>query len=349
MSGFTFGSDTQGHVFKTTNAGTTWTDISGNLPNIPADDLVVDPDIVNWLYVATDIGVYATTNGGTSWTAFGNGLPRTVVSSLKLHQPSRTLRAATMGRSAWDIIAPLPQPILSISKTHSGNFEQGQQNVTYTITVSNSISGGPTSGTVTVVETLPGGLTLVSIAGTGWTCAATTCTRSDVLRGGSSYPAITVTANVALNATSPQINQASVSGGGSVSANTTDPTTLVPAGTPPSLNISKTHSGSFTQGQQGATYTVTVINSPTAGPTSGTMTVTDTMPSGLTLVSMAGTGWSCASNTCTRADVLNSAASYPAITVTVNVAANAHLSAGQPGQCIGGWFSRRQYQRYDYD
>jgi uncharacterized repeat protein (TIGR01451 family) len=323
MSGFTYGSDTQGHVFKTTNAGTTWTDISGNLPNIPADDLVVDPDVVNWLYVATDIGVYATTNGGTSWTPFGNGLPRTVVSSLKLHEASRTLRAATMGRSAWDIIAPLPQPILSISKTHSGNFEQGQQNVTYSITVSNSISGGPTSGTVTVVETLPTGLTLVSIAGPGWSCTAATCTRTDVLRGGSSYPAITVTANVALSATSPQTNRASVSGGGSVSANASDPTTLVPAGTPPALNITKTHSGSFTQGQPGATYALTVLNSPTAGPTSGTVTVTDTIPSGLTLGSMSGTGWTCASNTCTRADVLNSAASYPAIAVTANVAANA--------------------------
>jgi uncharacterized repeat protein (TIGR01451 family) len=323
MSGFTFGSDTQGHIFKTTNAGTTWTDISGNLPNIPADDLVVDPDVANWLYVATDIGVYATTNGGATWAPFGTGLPRTVVSSLKLHDPSRTLRAATMGRSAWDIIAPLPQPVLSISKTHAGNFAQGQQNVTYTLNASNSTAGGPTSGTVTVTDTLPSGLALVSMAGTGWICASTACTRSDVLKGGSSYPPITVTVNVASNASSPQVNQASVSGGGSVTANASDPTTLVPLGTPPALNVTKTHSGTFAQGQQGATYTVTVVNSPSAGPTSGTVTVTDTIPSGLTLVSITGTGWSCPSNTCTRADVLNSAASYPAITVTVNVAANA--------------------------
>jgi uncharacterized repeat protein (TIGR01451 family) len=323
MSGFTYGSDTQGHVFKSTNAGTSWTDISGNLPNIPADDLVVDPDVVNWLYVATDIGVYGTTNGGTSWTPFGSGLPRTVVSSLKLHELSRTLRAATMGRSAWDIIAPLPEPVLSISKSHSGNFEQGQQNVTYALTVSNSIAGGPTSGTVTVADTLPSGLTLVSIGGTGWSCTGLTCTRSDVLKGGLSYPPITVTVNVAVTAVSPQINQASVSGGGSVSANATDPTTLVPAGTPPALNITKTHSGNFTQAQQGATYTITVINSPSAGPTTGAVTVTDTIPSGLTLVSLAGSGWNCSSNTCTRADVLNSAASYPPITATVNVAMNA--------------------------
>jgi len=336
MSGFTFGSDTQGHVFKTINAGGTWTDISGNLPNIPADDLVVDPDVLNWLYVATDIGVYATTNGGSTWTPMGSGLPRTVVSSLKLHEASRTLRAATMGRSAWDIVAPLPQPVLSISKTHAGNFAQGQQNVSYTITVSNSVAGGPSSGTVTVTETLPSGLTLVSILGTGWTCVTTTCTRSDVLKGGSSYPPIIVTVNVASNATSPQVNQAVVSGGGSVSANTTDPTTLVPAGTPPSLKITKTHSGNFAQGQQNATYTVTVSNGPAAGPSTGTVTVTDTIPSGLTLVSMAGTGWSCLTNTCTRSDVLNSAASYSAIIVTVNVAANATSPQVNQAAVAGG-------------
>ena len=323
MSGFTFGTDTQGHVFKTTNAGATWTDISGNLPNIPTDDLVVDPEVVNWLYVATDIGVYGTTNGGTSWTAMGTGLPRTVVSSLKLHDPSRTLRAATMGRSAWDIIAPLPQPILSITKTHSGNFAQGQQNAPYTITVSNSITGGPTSGTVTVTDTVPGGLTLVGMAGTGWSCSGATCTRSDVLHGGNSYPPIIATVNVAANATSPQTNQAGVSGGGSASASASDPTTLVAAGTPPLLSITKSHSGSFAQGQQGATYSVLVSNGASAGPTNSAVTVTETVPPGLTLVSMSGSGWSCGTNTCTRADVLNGAARYPAITVTVNVAANA--------------------------
>lgn len=337
MSGFTFGSDTQGHVFKTTNAGATWTDISGNLPNIPADDLVVDPDVLNWLYVATDIGVYATTNGGTTWTPMGSGLPRTVVSSLKLHDPSRTLRAATMGRSAWDIIAPLPQPILSIAKTHAGNFAQGQQNVPYTITVSNSQAGGPTSGTVTVTETVPGGLTLVSMTGSGWTCLASGCTRSDVLRGGSSYPPITATVNVASNATSPQPNQVGVSGGGSASASTSDSTIIIPAGTAPSLSVTKSHSGSFAQGQQNATYSIQVLNGPSAGPTTSAVSVTDTLPPGLTLVSMAGAGWSCIANTCTRADVLNSAAKYPAITATVNVAANAiSPQVNQAGVSGGG-------------
>jgi hypothetical protein len=53
------------------------------------------------------------------------------------------------------------------------------------------------------------------------------------------------------------------------------------------------------------------------------VTVTDTLPSGLTLFSMAGMGWSCSANACTRTDSLAGGASYPAITVTVNVGANA--------------------------
>ena len=141
------------------------------------------------------------------------------------------------------------------------------------------------------------------------------------LAGGSSYPAITVTANVAANATSPQVNQVSVSGGGSVTANASDSTTIIP----PALSITKTHAGHFTLGQSGATYTVTVSNATGSSPTNGTVTVTEAIPAGMTLVSMAGTGWTCvaAGTTCTRSDALAGGSSYPAITVTVNVKTNA--------------------------
>ena len=93
----------------------------------------------------------------------------------------------------------------------------------------------------------------------------------------------------------------------------------------PDLTITKTHTGSFTQGQTGATYTVTVTNSGTADKTAGnTVSVTDTPPSGLTVTAMSGTGWTCTTlPTCTRTDVLAASSSYPAITVTVSVAANA--------------------------
>jgi uncharacterized repeat protein (TIGR01451 family) len=129
-------------------------------------------------------------------------------------------------------------PALSIAKTHSGNFVPGQQGATYSVAVSNTSGAASTSGTVTVTETIPAGLTLVSMQGTGWTCPAngTTCTRSDALGGGSSYNVITVTVNVAGNAPSSVTNQVSVSGGGSATAHASDPTNVV-APSPCDLNL----------------------------------------------------------------------------------------------------------------
>ena len=100
FSGYT-GFSSDGHVYRTTNGGMSWTDISSNLPNVPANDIVVDPDSSNTLYLATAIGVFITTNGGESWSPFGYGLPRVVVMSLKLQSSTKTLWAATHGRSAW--------------------------------------------------------------------------------------------------------------------------------------------------------------------------------------------------------------------------------------------------------
>src|SRR6202041_3395608 len=105
---------------------------------------------------------------------------------------------------------------------------QGQTAAAYTVTVSNGALGNTTTGLVTVVETTPVGVTLLSMAGPGWTCAANTCSRSDALVAGSSYPAIAVTVSVAANATSPQVNAVSVSGGGAAPATTTDPTAIAP-------------------------------------------------------------------------------------------------------------------------
>jgi uncharacterized repeat protein (TIGR01451 family) len=214
-----------------------------------------------------------------------------------------------------------PEANLVIFKSHSGYFTQGQIGATYTIEVLNSpLAAAATSGTVTVTETVPTGLTLTGMAGPGWTCAGNSCTRSDPLSPNAIYPTITVTVNVALNALAQVTNQADVSAGNSAPASTYDPTFIV---SPPSLSITKTHVGDFVPGQTG-TYTVVVSNGAAAGPTNGTVTVTDSVQSGLTLVSMAGTGWNCPpGNSCTRSDVLSPGFSYPAITVTVTVAGNA--------------------------
>jgi len=103
LSGFSGFVDNAGHVFKSIDTGQSWVDISGNLPNMGANDLAIDPDVPGTLYLATDIGVFTTSNGGITWQAFSKGLPIDVVFGIRLHQPTRTLRATTFGRGAWDL------------------------------------------------------------------------------------------------------------------------------------------------------------------------------------------------------------------------------------------------------
>jgi len=139
-----------------------------------------------------------------------------------------TLNAQFFG-DQYDITATDQQttPLIFITKTHSGSFLQGQNGATYSVTVSNQTGAPATSGTVTVTENAPTGLTLASMAGTGWTCpGGNACTRGDALAGGASYPPIAVTVNVAGNAGATVVNSVTVSGGGSASATATDSTTV---------------------------------------------------------------------------------------------------------------------------
>ena len=210
-------------------------------------------------------------------------------------------------------------PSLSIGKSHSGNFAPGQTGAVYTVTVGNASGAAATSGTVTVTENPPAGETLQSMSGSGWSCGGNTCTRSDTLAGGTNYPSITVTVNVSATASSPQVNSVTVTGGGSPNASASDSTIISGA---PVLTIAKSHSGNFSAGQQGALYTVLVTNTGNIS-TAGTVSVVEAVPSGLTLVSMSGSGWSCGGTACQRSDPLGAGTAYPAITVSVNVAASA--------------------------
>lgn len=104
------------------------------------------------------------------------------------------------------------------------------------------------------------------------------------------------------------------------------------AGEPASLTIAKSHEGDFKAGKQG-TYTITVGNAG-PGPTDGTpVTVTDVLPQGLTAVSMTDDGWTCdvATLTCTRSDALAAGASYPPITLVVDVPCECKKKRGGGG------------------
>jgi DNA/RNA endonuclease G (NUC1) len=104
---------------------------------------------------------------------------------------------------------------LVVTTTHFGNFSQRDTGDTYTITVAN-VGDLSSTGTITVVDALPNGLAATAISGVGWTTdlGTLTCTRSNTLFAGASYPPIVVTVNVSSNAPANVTNSATVAGGG---------------------------------------------------------------------------------------------------------------------------------------
>ena len=251
--------------------------------------------------------------------------------------PGASCVTPSCGNAATAVQAP---PDLIVASSHAASFAQGGTG-SYTVTVSNS-GGSPTTAGVIVVDTLPAGLTPTAVSGAGWSCGISgqtvTCSRSDALSGSGSYPAITVTVDVAAGAGSPLSNVASVSGGGQTDTSNdsaTDSTTVTAAA---DLTLAISHAGSFTQGQTGAIYTLTASNS--GGTTSGAVTITDTLPNGLTPTAASGSGWSCSvggqTATCTRSDGLAASSSYPDLTLTVDVAASASGTLTNLGVVSGG-------------
>jgi hypothetical protein len=94
----------KGHVFKSTDAGKTFKDISGNLPDIGADDAIV---FNGALVVATDLGVYIGDLNGKRYRVLGKGLPAAPVFRLNRSPRSpRELVAASYGRGAYRIVVP---------------------------------------------------------------------------------------------------------------------------------------------------------------------------------------------------------------------------------------------------
>ena len=89
-----------------------------------------------------------------------------------------------------------------------------------------------------MTETVPAGMTLISMSGSGWTCSGSGCTRSDSLAANASYPVIAVTVNVSATAAGNLTNTAAVSGGGETNTandQATDPTAIQSSA--PSISI----------------------------------------------------------------------------------------------------------------
>jgi hypothetical protein len=107
--------DVTPYLFKTTDFGQTWTDITGDLPRanpgLSLYTVVEDAKNSNLLFVGHEFGVHVTTDGGVSWLRFGDNLPSVAVRDLIIHPRDADLIAGTHGRSIWiaDDLGPLRQ------------------------------------------------------------------------------------------------------------------------------------------------------------------------------------------------------------------------------------------------
>jgi hypothetical protein len=184
----------------------------------------------------------------------------------------------------------------------------------------NGLTGSCGAGTITTGTV--SGFSVVNLAG-GTIAAGGSCTFSVNVVGQTGGHKVNTTGIVSsTNAGSG--NQATAS----IDVNAPDPT------------ITKTHTGTFTRGQTGAQYTITVSNVG-FGPTVGTVTVVDTLPNVTNPpvpTAISGTGWTCtlATLTCTRADALASGSAYPAITLTVNIPINIQNNFTNTAKVSGG-------------
>lgn len=88
-------------VYKSVNGGSTWTNISGNLPNLSANCIIYQDGTDDGLYVGMDVGVYYIDNSMSQWELYSTGLPNVEVFDLKIKYNTGELYAATYGRGAW--------------------------------------------------------------------------------------------------------------------------------------------------------------------------------------------------------------------------------------------------------
>ena len=217
------------------------------------------------------------------------------------------------------------------------------ETTTLTFTVTNPAGNGATLTAVAFTDALPAGLVVATPNGLTGSCGGGAITATagattlglagaTLAAGAACVFAIDVRA-VAAGAQANTTSAVTSANGGAGNAATASITVAVGA---PDLAIAKSHAASFVMGQTGE-YTITVSNVG-QGPTAGAVTVTDTLPAGLTATSLSGEGWTCAlaSLSCTRGDALAAGASYPPITLTVSIAATAPSSLDNTATVSGG-------------
>ncbi|HYA16813.1 MAG TPA: FG-GAP-like repeat-containing protein, partial [Bryobacteraceae bacterium] len=212
--------------------------------------------------ILTGSGTGTFTSGGN--LAVGNAPWAAAIADFNRDGRTDAAAASSGNNDVYFLLGVGLYPDMTVSSSHTGSFTEGDAADTYTLTVTNSGSVS-TTAPVMVADTLPAGLTATAISGSGWTCtlSSLSCSRSDVLAAGTSYPAITLTVSVASNAPLSVTNSVAVSGGGEVNTSNdtgTDVTTIIQTTT---LSLVSSQNPS-TSGQQ-VSFTATISNSAGTG------------------------------------------------------------------------------------
>ena len=221
---------------------------------------------------------------------------------------------------------------LSIDVSGPATVDAGAS-LSYTAAVTNN-GANTTSGTTTVANTLPAGVTGASGSGTGWSCGAPaggviTCTSTSSIASGGSYPALTFSmtapadgASISDSATVSSPNDAN---GGNDSDSVS--TTVTPV---TDLEVTKSGPGGVTSGQN-VVYTIVVQNN---GPSQATgVVVSDPTPANLSFVSNSGactTAYPCALGTLNSGQSVTITSTYStSATFSGNVTNTATVSGAQ--------------------
>jgi PKD repeat protein len=110
--GFPFLAIANEKVYFSDDGGSTWTNISGTLPNIPANCIIINElDSLETIYLGTDLGVFTKDSTSLNWNNLNSGtLPNVIVSELEIQYSSNKLFAATFGRGLWSFDLQITTP-----------------------------------------------------------------------------------------------------------------------------------------------------------------------------------------------------------------------------------------------
>ncbi len=200
---------------------------------------------------------------------------------------SRTTGTPLTAVSGVKVVAEAPD--LRINKTRTGSDFVAGGTSEYTFTVDNHGSAG-TQGTVTVSDPLPAGITATAVNAPGWNCnplpaGSLSCSRSDVLAPGTSYPPIVLTVGLDETIADEVANTGTVSGGGDANLGDNNSTSTNPSSRVADLGIVKTASKDQVGTGETFGFDLTVTNH---GPSKATsVAISDPLPDGLSFVSAA--------------------------------------------------------------